>query len=402
LKIAVVSPFVDRRHGTERALAELMERLARDHACQIHLYSQRVESVALTAGARGSNANGAIVYHQVPSLGGPHLFKFIGWILANGFQRWFDRVFRGVSVDLVLSPGINCGNADVVIVHALFRRLQELSQGGEGVDLARAGLFRRLHRSVYYRLVTNMEWRVYSDQRVSLAAVSQRTSDLLARYFHRDDVRVISNGVDTREFCVAARQSRRKESRHRRGFGATDFVLLLIGNDWRVKGVPVVLRAMAAAPEVPLRLLVVGEDVVEPMRELASQLGVLDRCRWEKPTPDVIDLYAAADVYVSPSMEDSFGLPVAEAMACGLPAITSVYAGVSAQIHDGLDSFVLREPQDEKTLAPLLGRLYRDEGFRNQIGLAAARTVREWTWDRNAADVWDLLNTALAGKKSRT
>ena len=46
MRLAVVSPFVDRRHGAERALAELLERLARDYGCEIHLYAQRVEDLS--------------------------------------------------------------------------------------------------------------------------------------------------------------------------------------------------------------------------------------------------------------------------------------------------------------------------------------------------------------------
>ena len=48
LRLAVVSPFVDRRHGTERALAELLERLAGDYGCEIHLYAQRVEDLHIS------------------------------------------------------------------------------------------------------------------------------------------------------------------------------------------------------------------------------------------------------------------------------------------------------------------------------------------------------------------
>ena len=55
LRLAVVSPFVDRRHGTERALAEVLERLASNEHCEIHLYAQRVESLSLAQpGAAGS------------------------------------------------------------------------------------------------------------------------------------------------------------------------------------------------------------------------------------------------------------------------------------------------------------------------------------------------------------
>jgi UDP-glucose:(heptosyl)LPS alpha-1,3-glucosyltransferase len=113
----------------------------------------------------------------------------------------------------------------------------------------------------------------------------------------------------------------------------------------------------------------------------------------------VLDFYPAADLYVSPSQEDSFAMPVAEAMACGLPAITSVFAGVSSVLHDGVDSFILRDPRDAKTLATMIRTLYQKAEWRSRMGQAAARASLEWTWDRNAAAVWDLLRNAVGKKR---
>ena len=64
-RVAVLSPFVDKRHGTERCLAEQIERLA--GTFDIHLYSSRVEDVDLAG----------ITWHRVPALTGPHLFAYI-------------------------------------------------------------------------------------------------------------------------------------------------------------------------------------------------------------------------------------------------------------------------------------------------------------------------------------
>ena len=401
MRVAVVSPFVDRRHGTERALAELLERLARNYGCEIHLYAQRVEGLALSdRNAARSSESGAIFWHKVPSIPGPHVVQFLAWIFFNGLLRRIDTSLRGWSFDLVLSPGINCLHANVVIVHALFHRLQELSREESAALSRRASFFRRLHRRVYYGILTGLERRVYKDARVSLAAVSQHTAGLLAQYFNRRDVRVIPNGVDATQFCPAARLTLRAEARRRRNFRDGDFVLLLIGNDWRVKGLPTILEAMAGLQDVPLHLVVAGSDAPESFRETAKRLGVRERCHWELPRRDVLDLYAAADLYVSPSHEDSFGLPVAEAMACGLPVITSVFAGVSGLIRDGVDGFVLKDPRDASTLAKLVQHLHADAELRRRIGEAAAKTALSWSWDHNAEAVWALLKDASARKHS--
>src|SRR5438105_10536165 len=80
LRLAVVSPFVDRRHGTERALAELLERLARDYHCEIHLYSQRVEDLVIGPFPSPSGQQAGIIWHKVPSIPGPHVFQFLFWL----------------------------------------------------------------------------------------------------------------------------------------------------------------------------------------------------------------------------------------------------------------------------------------------------------------------------------
>jgi UDP-glucose:(heptosyl)LPS alpha-1,3-glucosyltransferase len=223
---------------------------------------------------------------------------------------------------------------------------------------------------------------------------------LLGKYFHRRDVPVIPNGVDTLQFSPAARLARRERARARWHFRASEFVLLLIGNDWDNKGLPAVLEALAALSDLPARLLIVGNDAIAPSLGLAQRFGVADSCVWEPATPDILEAYAAADLYVSPSKEDSFGIPVAEAMACGLPAITSIFAGVSSLLHDGVDSLILRDPRDAKTLATMIRALYQKPEWRSRMGQAAARASLEWTWDRNAAAVWDFLTELSARKNS--
>jgi glycosyltransferase involved in cell wall biosynthesis len=389
---------VDRSHGTERALAELLERLAQRQHCEIHLYSQRVEDLAVCKLVAGrTQKSGAIFWHKVPSIGGPQLIRFVWWLLANAAVRRLDALFARRAIDLVLSPGINCLNPDVIIVHALFHRLYDLSRVDNSSRTERPGLFRDFHRRAYYRVLTRLERLVYCRPNVCLATVSPRTANLLTLYFQREAV-LIPNGVDTSQFSIQARTACREGARQRRGYRNEEFVLLLIGNDWRIKGLPTVLNAIAFVRALPVRLLVVGSDSVGAFKEMAERLGVVDRCNWETPQRNVIDFYAAADLYVSPSREDSFGLPVAEAMACGLPVITSILAGVSSQVRDTVDGFVLREPEDASALAVLIGQLYSDEALQRRIGEAAALAAQSWTWDRSASVLWELLKSAVQDK----
>jgi glycosyltransferase involved in cell wall biosynthesis len=392
LRLAVVSPFVDSRHGTERALVELLNRLARDYRCEIHLFAQRVEDLPVIRwNSRHFPEDGAIFWHRVPSFGGPLVLDFVSWFFLNRAVRWAFTFFHHVRFDFVLSPGINCSDANVIIVHALFYRLRQLALEDHHVRPALRDLLRQAHRFIYYALLTRLERRIYTSPRATLAAVSPRTAAQISASFQRSDVRIIPNGVETSCFSPSERVARREEARRRRNFQPTDFVLLLIGNDWAVKGLATVLRAMALLPGLPLHLLVVGGESPQLFQQFAKTLGVSRHCLWETPVDEVRDFYAAADMYVSPSREDSFGLPVAEAMASGLPVITSTCAGISGLIRDGIDGFVLADPLDAATLARLFQLSHGQPTLRESVGNAAAIAAQSWTWDRNAASVWELL-----------
>lgn len=403
MRLAVVSPFVDRRHGTERALAELLERLARDDRCEIHLYSQRVEDLRVgLAGADSSAAHGArsgtIIWHKVPSLPGPHIWRFLFWLFANTFLRRWDQILHRLHFDLVLSPGINCFDADIVIAHALFHRLRELACE-EASASGQSTILRRFHRRTYYSLLTWLERRIYAKPSVSLAAVSRRTAALLRTYFHREDVRVIPNGVDVAQFSAEKRLALRANARSHYKFQDADFVLLFIGNDWRNKGLATIFAAMSACRDVPLHLLVAGQDATSSaFLEEARKLGLSKQCRWETAPVDAIRLYAAADAYVSPTREDAFALPPLEAMACGLPPITSINNGGSEIITEKVDGFILIDPNDANMLAGHLRKLQEQPELCRRIGENAVRTAQAYTWDRSAAETRDFL---LAAKRQR-
>ena len=159
-----------------------------------------------------------------------------------------------------------------------------------------------------------------------------------------------------------------------------------------------VLRAMGVLRELPFHVIAAGDDSPESFRETAKSLGISERCRFEPSREDVLDFYAATDLYVSPTGENSFGLPIAEAMVCGLPVITSMHAGVANSIRDGMDGFILPQFDDFQKLARMFQRIRADEAMRRNAGDAAAKAAHQWSKDRNAADVWELLKEA-AGKK---
>ena len=393
MQIVVVSPFLDRRHGTELCIIEQIERLASKSAWGIHLFSQQVENVngLLTEDPEGT-ASGFIRWYKVSDIPGPHLLKFLWWFFANRALR--KRTLRHLKNRplLVYSPGINCLDADAITVHIVFHEFY--ARVGPELALRKVPLSRwpvTLHRKLYYKLIMALERRIYTNPKVRLATVSKLVSAQLEKHFGRTDSAIIPNAVDTAIFSSQARVARRSVSRQSLKLADNDFVILLIGNDWKKKGLDPLIRALAIT-EIPVQLLVVGKDDPGLYRPALRELRLEDRVRFLAPSADVLSFYAAADAYVAPSLEDAFGLPILEAMACGLPVIASVQAGASENILDGTTGYLLRDPTNHRELAELIRRLVGDKPAARKLGAAAAQYVQaSISWDNNASATREFL-----------
>jgi glycosyltransferase involved in cell wall biosynthesis len=400
LRLAVVSPFLDRRHGTERCIIEQLERFATHSDDEIHLYSQRVEDLAGVVRHSGASKSARILWHKVPAIGGPHLFAYLWWFFANQAQRWWDSRMREQKFDLLYSPGINALDANAIAVHIVFHELYlQVRPQLRFRNAPLASWPRIFHRKLYYHLMMALERRIYRRRASSLAGVSGLVASRLAKHFERTDVVIIRNGVDTGRFSPELRLARRTSVRGQFSISPGDFCILLIGNDWRTKGLDTLLSALALCRELPLKLLVVGTDDRDAYEATIRAGGIADRVRFLDPSPDVLQFYAAADVYVGPSLEDAYGLPILEAMACGLPVIASPRAGASEIITNGKDGMILQEAQDFQELAGMLRILHANPELCRQMGEVACKTAQQQTWDRNAEEAWEFLQEVAAKMK---
>jgi UDP-glucose:(heptosyl)LPS alpha-1,3-glucosyltransferase len=119
---------------------------------------------------------------------------------------------------------------------------------------------------------------------------------------------------------------------------------------------------------------------------VAAEAGVSDRVLFHPPSKQIETFYAAADVYLFPTLYDSFGLVITEAMASGLPVVTSRAAGAAELVTPGVDGFVTDEPWDADAIAAHLAALRDSPNLRDSVGHAARRRVEPLTWDRTAAE----------------
>ena len=387
-RVAVVTPFLDRSHGTERIVSEWIEVLAEKF--EIHIYSQELRE----------SDRAKFTWHRVPKLHGPHLFNYLWWFVANQIGRSLDRNFRGMHYDLVFSPGINCLDADAISVHILFAEYQQ--RNAKNLKLASRPLREwptLIHRKLYYGLIRFLERRIYTSLPTTLILTARKTSQQLARFYGRNEsFAMVYPGLDLDRFNPAKRSALRSQARRDLALRGDAFALLLIGNDWRNKGVPTLLDALTHLRDAPIELLIVSREDQGEVRAMARERGVEQRIHLLPPREDVEFYYAAADAYAGPSLEDSFSMPVAEAMACGLPVIASSAAGVSEIISDGADGLILQVPTDAVELAAMIRRLHDDVNLRSRLGENAARTAQQYSWQRSGQEVSAILEKVLQRK----
>ena len=97
------------------------------------------------------------------------------------------------------------------------------------------------------------------------------------------------------------------------------------------------------------------------------------------PRSQVQEEFHQADIFVLPTLADSFGLVHLEAMACGVPVITTPHCG--AVVRDGVDGFIV-PIRDAVALADRIQQLLEDRPLRNQMGASAKLRAKEFTWAR--------------------
>jgi len=159
--------------------------------------------------------------------------------------------------------------------------------------------------------------------------------------FDQSKVKLIWNGVNHEAFSPRLRNERRHLSLARYGILGGQKVLLMLGSGWHRKGVANALLFLGRLPSNVILMVAGKESSIGRYREMAQDLGIDPvRLRWIGATSDPMELYAAADLFIFPSLYDQFGNAALEAMACGLPIVISSTAGACDLVSDGKDGFI--------------------------------------------------------------
>jgi UDP-glucose:(heptosyl)LPS alpha-1,3-glucosyltransferase len=349
MKIALIARPFAFHGGVERATAGLVEALvARGH--DLHL---------LSPGASVAPAGATLHRLRLPRL---------------------PATARVLALAALAGRAVDAGRWDVVQSHERTLR-QHVYRAGEGCHrgyLASGGT--RRSRMLYDRVVQALEARVFArtPRIVAIARRGQREIETLFG-LGAPRVSVIYNGVDLDRFHPERAATFRSPARAEAGLSADERVLLFAGSGFERKGLATAIEAL---PQLgPARLVVVGRGDESRYRRQAAALDVSDRIRWLGPRRDLERWYGAADVLVLPTRYEPFGNVHLEALASGLPVVTTSVAGGAEVIEEGKNGSVIA-PDDAVALAIAVTRLLGEN--RSALAEAARGAAEPFTCQRQA------------------
>ena len=217
--------------------------------------------------------------------------------------------------------------------------------------------------------------------RPRIIAISQMVREDMASFYRikREEIEVIYNGTDTKRYNIGLRERLRGSIRRQSGINDDDIAFLFISYDLKKKGIVPLIEATAQLRQVRVnnfKVLVVGKRPYPSLLRRLAKLGLGDTVIFTGKTRTPEDYYASCDVLVLPTFYDACSLVVIEAMACGLPAITTIYNGAAGVITDGKDGYIISHPPAPKELADVMKALTSQERLKKmsrQASLAGKR-----------------------------
>jgi UDP-glucose:(heptosyl)LPS alpha-1,3-glucosyltransferase len=278
------------------------------------------------------------------------------------------------------------GTWDIVQSHE--RTLgQDVYRAGEGCHrayLAAMGGVRS--RLAYHRVVLALERRVLT-RTPHVVAIARMGKAEIERLYGTpaDRVSVVYNGVDLERFHPRNRGALGPDARREAGVGAGSSVALFVGSGFERKGLATALAALArGAPS--RRLIVLGKGARTDYETLARERGVEDRVAWLGPRADIERWYAAADVVVLPTRYEPFGNVHLEALASGVPVVTTTCAGGAEAIVDASAGAVVA-PDDDVGVAAAMDALSAEAPV---VCEAARRCAEPFTYATQVAGLTEI------------
>ena len=253
---------------------------------------------------------------------------------------------------------------------------------------------RRLMADRYHRYVMQAEKEMYTSPTLkavicNAAMIKQEIIEDFA--VPAEKIHVIYNAIDAGKFCPPT-PGQRLQLRQQHGIPQDAHCLVFVGSGFERKGLKAAIQAIAATTS---HLLVVGKDKMEQhYRQLASDAGCQDRVHFAGMQPQTLDFYQLADGLLLPTLYDPFPNVILEAMACGLPVITSTHCGGAEFITEGRNGFVT-DALDIAAMIQAIKQLPK-QALGSEMGYHARETILPYTPDNLSQQLFRLYEQIVA------
>ncbi|OGW27726.1 MAG: hypothetical protein A2X59_13010 [Nitrospirae bacterium GWC2_42_7] len=373
MKIAIIRRRYTFHGGAEGFSQELIKQLSLA-GNEIHIYAIEWENV------EAKN----VYFHKVPA------------ITFNSFLR--DLTFAVFS-SFILKK--HRKRYDIIQSHdkTLY---QDIYRAGDGCHIEwlkqrwkRIGIAGKLSilLNPYHWLILKLEQKIFRQHRFKkIIAISEMVKrNIIDNYeVSPDDIKVIYNGVDADRFHPDNINKYRDETRKQFGLTENDFVVLFVGSGFERKGVGHLIKAVRSISE-PVAVLIVGKGSENKLKEMVGHQKVI----FCGPQKNIERFYAAADIFVFPTIYEPFGNVHLEALASGLPVITTKNSGAAEIIEDGKNGFVVDVPEDFKAIAEKI-KFFLDGDKLRSAGENARRTAEKFTFQKHIEKIMSFYKDIIA------
>ncbi|HUL21117.1 MAG TPA: glycosyltransferase family 4 protein [Thermodesulfobacteriota bacterium] len=372
--------FSKKKGGAERYLVDLCTRMASE-GHEVHVYTEHHDE-----------EDSRIFFHPVKTIRFPRSVRLLSFAI-----RATREIEKG-DYDIIFGVG-NTLKADVLQPHggvhwAWFWRSLRVY---ENPILWMVKLLGRIF-SLKQWVSGWVEDAPYRAERLrAIIAISDMVKQDMMRW-HRvpeERIHVVYNGVDLERFHPRNRRYR-QEIRKRHEIG-DEFVLLFVSNNFRMKGLVSLIKALAETKKAnfpPFRLLVLGRDRQESYSGLARAMGIFEEVIFAGSSQEPEKYYGASDILVHPTFYDACSLTVLEALASGLPVITTASNGASGVLSHGEEGWVIDDLKDEDELRRGIA-YFLDEKRRREASYRARRKAELYSEKANFDRVMTIFNEAL-------
>jgi len=328
------------------------------------------------------------------------------FLLAGASYRKLNSVRDTANVDIThaqlpLTPNFavppNFGKALVCTVHSTWKGEAEAIRGEP---------YSRLNANEKFLVSFNWFLRIFEEKMLARAkkiiAVSHFTKWELTSYYKipESKIRVIHNGVDVNKFKPVVDKRKVKEEL---GFNPDDLAIVSVGRLYARKGLFTLIESMSTVIKrfPSAKFIISGKGQSDEMHKLiahADKLGVKNNIIFTGYYPDkkLPKLYQAADVFAFSTFYEHHPFAVLEALATGLPVVTTTVGGIPETIESGKNGFLV-EPFNPRQFSEKILYLLEHPAFAKEMGALARKTiVEQYDWRIVVKDAMKVYDEALS------